>query len=117
MVIPKIEPTDLNALAIDEDFGAPFTLAGWVSPAGDYFRVKGDWGHDSLAASIVGEPGDYWGRLVQDGWVHLSERGKLDISSRKQMTRAQINTLFDIATLVPGTAFAEEIILMLRDVE
>lgn len=114
MLVPKIEPTDLDALSLEES-PLPMTMAGWVSPAGDYFRVEEEWGHSLLADRIVGEPGDTWARLNRNGWVHLSEQGRVDIEPEFQLTKAQINTLFDIATLVPDSAFALKIISTLRD--
>lgn len=90
-------------------------MAGWVSPRGEYYRVADEWGHSALADRILAEPGDCYARLGHSGWVHLSDKGVFTISAEFKLTRAQENTLFDIATLVPDSDFAERIISALAD--
>jgi hypothetical protein len=114
MISAKVPPTDLNALA-SEKVGAPYTMAGWINPAGDYFRVAGDWGHSALADRIVDQPGENYEKLYADGWVHLGELGTFCVDSRHGLTPAQKNTLLDVALLVEGSDFAEKIISRLRD--
>lgn len=112
MIVAKIPPTDLNAL-FGTEIDEPETMAGWISPEGDYFRV-GVAGHAELAALIVAEPAA-WTKLSEARWVHLSEFGGITIAAPHRLTKAQINTLFDIATVVSDSEFADVIIRTLNE--
>lgn len=109
MVVAKIAATDVSTLQ-NKEFKEPWLLAAWINRNGEYFQVTGTYGHSELADQIVGTAYDAWFLLESEGWVHLSERGSVDISTQFRPTKAQINTLFDIAMLVPESLFGQQIL-------
>lgn len=83
-------------------------LAGWVCPAGGYYK-GGSWRHESLAGQITGAKNGT--KLLEDeGWVRLTDYGHPVIGDDHYFTQAQINTLLDLANLHPTTEFGKRLL-------
>lgn len=101
-------PTCLADLESYYDKNVAFRLAGWISPGGHYYQLPCAQGHAALARCLA----DGWGsrELEQNGWVHLSQNGTPGMNGpKKKLSRAQIETLTDIAMLSPDTFFGKAI--------
>jgi hypothetical protein len=87
---------------------------GWLSPEGIFYPAP-YWGHCWLAVKIVAHlykvVGGGMRQLEQAGWGHVSDDG--EVSSFKELTQAQRDTLFDVAMLKPSL-WAEEVFRALR---
>lgn len=105
-VIAELAPTGI----------VPSTLAGWISPSGQYFRIASAEGHVHTARQIVGSSGA-WSKLESNGWVHLSDSGSADINRYFSLTKQQIDTLFDLAVLVPESQFGKKIMAAIAAAE
>jgi hypothetical protein len=81
---------------------SPVQEDGWLSPDGVYYPC-GFWNHFEAAMEIAGVgPSD----LEERGWVHISDS---QISVQRGLTQPQMDTLFDMQMVDPGSCLGMNI--------
>lgn len=76
-----------------------FSLYGWISPAGDYFPLKGVWEHDEFAKTQFPNIQNPAGHIERMGWLRMSGPSQImpgfpHLMCRLPLTQKQQDTLF-----------------------
>lgn len=83
-------------------------LAGWVCPAGSYYK-GGSWQHETLARRISGVEENAAELLLKKGWVRLTDYGHPVTHDNCRLTHAQVNMLYDLAHLFSDTEWGKRL--------